>query len=675
MSIHLDIRHSSILLVLTLSSAPTLAALPNYSAELINLPEGGYATAFTERGTIAYQTSDSSLGETLPVSVVVNPKESNTGFTLDYNGFSVYVSDIAESYAWGHAIDATQPQPIIHTVRCTVDLPSSYDCASISQNNFDFLSIVAPMLTININDNGYATANVFLGGEENSVVGPYPGLLLPDGTILHDTENTGSLIQQLNNKENPLALSAGFSPDPFSTTLYTVESGQLVSHPINDLVILENNVDIQNATMRILAINDNDTLALWDGTTDNSGVSPIYLCDYVRNSNDCIVRSALHLPMNLDPEDTTKSTHYFLSNTDILMYGIFQTKDSYHLVDLVDSGSIALKNLPQPEPEAFGRAVLTTIFWQESNLSALQSIYVEAIDCNDDCPNFPETKSEMIELLITDIIVQYTSKSNSTSSIYDVFDLEKFTPTIRDINGNGEILVVYQWSESPIDVGVNVIYTPETVNQQPIFHYSFDSGLNQETVGNVNATVQGNPSITSDGASNSAMQINTAADKIVISDPFGDIHTTGELSLSFWLKANNFDNGSVEVVGTSSRGDGELSLMVGGNGEIAVYIDGKKLWTGNDPSKSIVAGEWTHLAITYNQVHNQILIYRNGQEILSSSFPEGKLVSFDSGMDFNIGRGRFNSSSVFFPGQLDEIKAYSRTLTPQEIDEQASTAL
>ncbi|MFD8500618.1 LamG domain-containing protein [Amycolatopsis sp. NPDC059657] len=75
-------------------------------------------------------------------------------------------------------------------------------------------------------------------------------------------------------------------------------------------------------------------------------------------------------------------------------------------------------------------------------------------------------------------------------------------------------------------------------------------------------------------------------------------------------------------------------------------------------------GIWTHLAGVYSKDRQQIELYVNG--VLAASAPHSG--GFNATGGFQIGRGKWNGGDVdFFPGAIDDVSVYSRTLLGGEI--------
>lgn len=83
------------------------------------------------------------------------------------------------------------------------------------------------------------------------------------------------------------------------------------------------------------------------------------------------------------------------------------------------------------------------------------------------------------------------------------------------------------------------------------------------------------------------------------------------------------------------------------------------------PNKiSYPAGEWQHLAVTWNGP--EIRVYMNGQEI-SYKTPPNPMREAPEGVPYRIEIGSETGDSEVLNGEIDELRIYNRALTPEEI--------
>jgi hypothetical protein len=127
-------------------------------------------------------------------------------------------------------------------------------------------------------------------------------------------------------------------------------------------------------------------------------------------------------------------------------------------------------------------------------------------------------------------------------------------------------------------------------------------------------------------------------------------------SITAWVRPSAIgDNDMIAVFGSGADGEG-VGLGILNNVRIYHHTAGYD-WQTDTP---VGAGEWTHLAYTWDDTTEQL--YKNG--VFSESRPRN--FSYVPGHG-RIGDGFWNDSANPFPGLIDEVQTYSHTLTPEEV--------
>ncbi|EIO4564404.1 LamG domain-containing protein, partial [Vibrio parahaemolyticus] len=137
------------------------------------------------------------------------------------------------------------------------------------------------------------------------------------------------------------------------------------------------------------------------------------------------------------------------------------------------------------------------------------------------------------------------------------------------------------------------------------------------------------------------------------------------MTLMYWVKFNHVDDSS-GVYQTSGVHDGHdhrfyLGLrygnkLIGGLGRDTDYAD-----------STVNAGEWTHLAMTYDSEAREMRLYVNGQLNNSETY-----IDFDGVSARMLLLGAVNGETNpinFQDAQLDDVQIWSRALTDSEIGE------
>lgn len=138
-----------------------------------------------------------------------------------------------------------------------------------------------------------------------------------------------------------------------------------------------------------------------------------------------------------------------------------------------------------------------------------------------------------------------------------------------------------------------------------------------------------------------------------------------DFTISAYLKRNSSGRRHTIVSKQNQKYNG-FSISVGSSNKLEATVANGLQSTGLSSLTSINSGEWYHVAVTYDYIAdgNSILrLYVNGileAETLSAVGPVGK----NSGM-FLV--GKHQNLGAYFPGQIDELKVFSRQLSSDEV--------
>lgn len=201
----------------------------------------------------------------------------------------------------------------------------------------------------------------------------------------------------------------------------------------------------------------------------------------------------------------------------------------------------------------------------------------------------------------------------------------------------------------------------------PAFSFSFEDVNNPalDSVGVLSVDVYGQVDIVP-GVSGNAISFDSLTDKIVIPDPMSNIDTTGEFTLMTWIKSNELGMLSEPFGRPRVERQGDVSLMVGSDGELTFYINSKHF----KPGITLIEDEWVHLTLTFNSAAMSASVFLNGNLTYQYSFPESTELFFGTGQEFRFGMGQWASASNYFDGMLDEFHFYERELSSLEISHQ-----
>ena len=172
------------------------------------------------------------------------------------------------------------------------------------------------------------------------------------------------------------------------------------------------------------------------------------------------------------------------------------------------------------------------------------------------------------------------------------------------------------------------------------------------------------------GISGSALAFNAENKTCVIIPDADDLNPTAQISVEVWIKGD-VPQGDKQIVNKVAGGKEGYRLTCGGDNIIAWQIPTEeKEWSGGMGSATgYNFGEWSYIAGTYDG--KTMRVYINGKE--AGSMPRTGEI-FQSQRDLIIGDFAPGAGTPAFTGLMDELRIYSRALTPQEIEERYKSA-
>ena len=142
------------------------------------------------------------------------------------------------------------------------------------------------------------------------------------------------------------------------------------------------------------------------------------------------------------------------------------------------------------------------------------------------------------------------------------------------------------------------------------------------------------------------------------------------VTVEAWIKPNDIrwmkivDTGGVYLL--SIEGEGKLFGMIAPSS-----LGGSRYSLRGG---SIPAGQWSHVAATYDALAGRWILYVNGWEVAAKDLEDNNpLISRDASapdawdVTTSIGSYRYYGGGHFFDGLIDEVAIYNRALTAQEI--------
>jgi hypothetical protein len=181
---------------------------------------------------------------------------------------------------------------------------------------------------------------------------------------------------------------------------------------------------------------------------------------------------------------------------------------------------------------------------------------------------------------------------------------------------------------------------------------------------NFNATMHGSVPFTTDIAKcfdfSTATGANTANSSLGFTFTNNMIPTTGNFTLSSWLKNLNSSSGQVGLFSNAGSADG-YRFGVGLNG--IYYLIGPTYKEGTiNFLSSISAALWSNVTVVFSRTTLEILLYLNGQYqgMTTLSAPQNAFTNTAPGIVRN-------PCCTIYTGKISNISAYNRALSANEI--------
>ena len=159
-------------------------------------------------------------------------------------------------------------------------------------------------------------------------------------------------------------------------------------------------------------------------------------------------------------------------------------------------------------------------------------------------------------------------------------------------------------------------------------------------------------------------------DDYVTIGAYAGLSVSTNLTMEAWIKPTGLGAGSQLVI--NKEGEYELGITAD-TGEVIWGFDNiDPNWSWHNTGYFAQAGEWTHLAVTYN--NGVVETYANGL-LVDTYSGSGAIADQYPGMnELQIG-GRENATTQRFDGAIDEVRIWNTTRTQIEIQTTMNTLL
>jgi hypothetical protein len=220
----------------------------------------------------------------------------------------------------------------------------------------------------------------------------------------------------------------------------------------------------------------------------------------------------------------------------------------------------------------------------------------------------------------------------------------------------------------PVTTTTTTSTTTTTIPSDLVVYYKLDEGSGTNVYDsspyNNDGTISGATWTT--GKQGKALQFDGTNDFVRIPSS-SVLNKVGELTLSAWVKPS--DISGWEIIFAKREGTASCQYYAGiYNDELFLrWYNSGTLRAYESSSVNLVANQWQHIAITYDDANNIIKYYKNGQYIESDT----TIYSMDSNnKDLSIGSRWDDPTANPYQGSLDEVKIWNKVLTASEINEE-----
>jgi cell division protein FtsB len=199
--------------------------------------------------------------------------------------------------------------------------------------------------------------------------------------------------------------------------------------------------------------------------------------------------------------------------------------------------------------------------------------------------------------------------------------------------------------------------TPNSLSNGLVAYYPFNGNVIDYSGNNYNGTIVNTITFTQDhrGNNNSAVQLGSG---YITASNFFNYTRNQSFSISFWFTLQGNSNNGGRLISTENpEGNFRIGASTAiGNGVYAFQYGGYYLYD------SVPLNTWAHIVYTYS--NRNVNVYKNGVLKYSQTNTDNEPLNY--GTSFTIGAKAAPAYDLWH-GQLDELRIYSRALTPSEI--------
>ncbi|MEE8104186.1 MAG: LamG domain-containing protein [Planctomycetota bacterium] len=312
-----------------------------------------------------------------------------------------------------------------------------------------------------------------------------------------------------------------------------------------------------------------------------------------------------------------------------------------------------LANIPLPQ-EVFRLRLIG------DGVDALRSVDNDLLDGDRD--NVPGGTFEL-HFRTTTAVLGMTPSPGSVLSSSPAFIEVTLTPDANPISvSDGSFFVLGSGGDGTFDDGNEIRIRPDSVTALGggVFRFTPASPLSSDTY---------QVRLAAEGAGR-ALRFNPARDQFAgaTADP-SLLPMSGSWTVECWAKLDDVARANPLVtMGDGAAGNGYVlgqDVSSPQNGSFLALLEGavRSLEATGGPVP--VAGQWNHVALVYDSLQGELHLYVNGVRTDTDSTGVTGLIN-PSG-DFLVGRSEDGASSVYFDGEIDEVRLWAGVRTGAEI--------
>ncbi|MCF7846946.1 MAG: FG-GAP-like repeat-containing protein [Candidatus Gracilibacteria bacterium] len=175
-------------------------------------------------------------------------------------------------------------------------------------------------------------------------------------------------------------------------------------------------------------------------------------------------------------------------------------------------------------------------------------------------------------------------------------------------------------------------------------------------------TISGATFVDGKAGNGGAMSFNGTSDYISIADDTSQ-DITGDVTISAWAKPVS---GTMNGFILGKHVDANNDYILGYRQDLGFFIQKRDAGMGYQAkSGAVTTDTWHHVSVTYTSTTNDVKVYVDG---IDETIASTGIAGYNTDDELVLGRrARGGSSDIYFDGDIDEVRVYSRALTQTEI--------